>query len=556
LAAAAPMAADQVPMLLAVDEEEFYVLPPERRSTLQGWRVRAGAACLAVGVVAFATQSVGREAQRFQSNSEFESKFSEKTATTAKRKCRWIPGVQLAEPDDKTSLWKSCSDKWSEDCSDTGCCNDVGMKCYNKKEGWAACKADCQKKDEKNESWTCDVVGLPAPHTPEECFVQCEMDTTCKQAVFSKDGGGSCRFSTQHLTTIAWASDDVNSTICGEVEEEDELKEAMQKVYKQLPFQMEWPIVDCSWGGEDCSKTLCCNDYLCDKNYQNCAGFSCFKKTEYFSGCAAEAPEGWDGEWQGGAREHRIVPPASSQVAVQGTSLYCITVVTWDAPPPKPFWNSERELADNWKSKGIHVMQCDGHEIIDGVMTPKAEWGSFSNIDMFMGIWKKVKDLGNWQNHDWTVKVDSDAVFFPHRLKDHLLKLRTPRGSRVYLENINFKFKFMGAIEIMTKEALGRFLELGHECIRGEHAGGEDSFLKGCLEGLGIDHQVDHEILRDKYAGLDPPCTDGWAVAYHYLKKTHDWSRCYNEALCGSPDEGSCEGAIAVPFEPGDSRVA
>jgi len=541
------IAADQVPMLLEVEEEDLDSQQFRRERILEGARGRAGAAFVAVATVGatFAVLSRARDPLHVHSKPALQALAS------AQRQCKYIPGVQIAEPDEKTSLWESCSAKWSEDCSDTGCCTDWGMKCYQKKQGWAACKEDCARLDENNESWTCDVVTPPSPHTPEECFKQCELDADCKQAVYSSDGGGSCHVSKQRLTKVAWASDQVNSTLCGSVAEMDELQEDMDKIKAQLPFQMDWPVVNCSWGGEDCSNTLCCNDYLCDKNFQNCYGFSCYKKDQYFAGCAAEPLKGWDGKWMGGAREHRTVPPAGSQVAVQGTSLYCITVVTWDAPAPKPFWNTEAELAHNWKSNGIHVLQCDGHEIIDGVMTPKAEWGSFSNIDMFMDIWQKVEGIGQWQNFDWTVKVDSDAVFIPSRLKDHLFNLRTPQGAKVYLENINYKFKFMGAIEIMTREALAVFLESGHNCIRGKHEGGEDSFLKGCLDGLGIDHQSDYDILRDKYAGLDPPCTDGWAVAYHYLKKAHDWSKCYNEVMCGSPKEDSCDQAIAVPHPPG-----
>jgi len=77
--------------------------------------------------------------------------------------------------------------------------------------------------------------------------------------------------------------------------------------------------------------------------------------------------------------------------------------------------------------------------------------------------------------------------------------------------------------------------------------------LKGCMNGLGIDHQSDYLILRDKYAGLDDACIDGWAVAYHFYKKTHDWSRCYNEAVCGKVNAkpGDCDEAIPVPHEPG-----
>lgn len=43
-----------------------------------------------------------------------------------------------------------------------------------------------------------------------------------------------------------------------------------------------------------------------------------------------------------------------------------------------------------------------------------ADW-SF-NAWMFIGIWRAVVEHGRWQDHDWTVKVDTNAVFFPERL--------------------------------------------------------------------------------------------------------------------------------------------
>jgi hypothetical protein len=546
------MASDQTPILLV--EEEDDVMEPLTVGRPTNSKLRTS---LALGVVLLVAATLAvvsglTDKLRFRNTINAHTAYAEiaRKDSTAKE-CTNVWGAQVAEPDSKQEAFKPCSAKWTEDCGETGCCSDWGMKCFRKNPGWAACKKDCQKKDEKNESWTCAVVTPPTPRTAEECFAKCKGKPSCKQAVFSGDGGASCRLSDERMTKVAWASDSVNSTLCGTALEQAEVKDAVAKIQQQLPFQVDMPLVNCSWGGEDCSASRCCNDYLCDKNFANCNGFSCYKKDKYFAGCAAAPLKGWDGKWMGGPREHRVIPPAASQVAVQGTSLYCFTVVTWDAPRPKPFWNSEAELANNWKSQGLHVLQCDGHEVLDGVVTPKAEWGSFSNIDMFMQIWYKVKQIGNWKNYDWTVKVDSDAVFLPQRLKDHLYNLRTPRGARVYLENINFKFKFMGAIEIMTREALSAFLELGHTCIRGKHEGGEDSFLKTCLDGLGIDHQSDWQILHDKYAGLNPPCTDGWAVAYHYLKKTHDWSQCYNNLMCGSKDGKGCDKAISVPHEPG-----
>lgn len=460
--------------------------------------------------------------------------------------CTKIDGVAL-KYDNETVPWSSCAAKWTEDCSESGCCADSNMKCFRKNAKWSACMDACDAGDD-NDSWTCEELYPATPRTPEGCSDECRKADDCKLAVFSTDANGRCSMATERSSVVQWAGDNVKSIFCGDASEQEGIKNDTDTVNAQLPFQVNYDLVTCSWGGEDCSETKCCNDYLCDPNYENCWGFSCYMKDEYFSGCAATPPDGWNGTWVGGPREHRMPQGAGDTVAKHGNSLYCFTVVTWTAPRPKPFWNSEAELANTWKQYGLHVLQCDGSDIIDGVETPMAEWGSFQNIDMFMDVWRKVGDIGTWRNFDWTVKVDSDAVFLPGRLKEHLWNLNTPAGARVYVENINYKFKFMGAVEILTKEALSTFLDLSYTCIRGEHHGGEDSFLKGCLDGIGVDHLSDWSILRDRYAGINPPCNDGWAAVYHYFKKTRDWAVCYNEAMCGGyGNPTDCEFAIPVP---------
>lgn len=550
---------DELPILPVDGEEEIQQL--HEAVTLRSYRLGkvVVTAIASVAVVCAVVVSQAKKSPRSQSAvTDAEALFLEhpKHASKVDWQCTTVSGVQVENSKTMTSVWGQCSKKWEEDCSETGCCVDEGMTCFRKNDGWSTCKASCQEHDKSdNDTWSCDVVYPPTPRTSEGCLTECRK-SKCKQAVFSTDEQGRCHLSDKRHTQVNWAADNVNSTFCGSSSEQKHIEDAVAEVSEQLPFQTDYPLVNCSWSGEDCSQTKCCNNHMCDEDFTKCWDYSCLKKDEYFSGCLESAPEDWDGTWLGGTREFRALPPAGANVAVQGTSLYCFTVVTWDAPRPKPFWNSEAELANNWKQHGLHVLQCDGSDILDGLKTEVAEWGSFSNIDMFMEIWKKVGEMGKWREHDWTVKVDSDAVFLPDRLKQHLEYLRTPRGARVYVENIDFKFKYMGAIEIMSKDALALFLDQGHTCINGKHDGGEDSFLKGCLDGLGIDHQSDYKILRDKYAALNPPCVDGWAVAYHYMKKMHDWSACYNEAVCGgSAEPDACDLAIPVPKEISEDEI-
>jgi hypothetical protein len=383
----------------------------------------------------------------------------------------------------------------------------------------------------------------------EICRHRCLENTECQQMVWVGWKNG-CYLYGDRLADAVEFKDVFNSSFCGFRSEGDELQELLDTTYKQVPWIP--PVKECSWSGEDCSSTNCCNDVECDKDFSNCRGFTCYRQDEYFAGCLLDpAEDGWSNEILGGPRETREVQPADEGVKVQGTSLFCFSVISWDAPAPKAFWASEREMAAHIKKHKLSIFQCDEGDFFSGYQTPKAEWGSFSNIDAFVSVWQDVKNDGRWRNHDWTVKVDADAVFFPSRLKDHLVKLRTPRNSRVYVKNIDYQFQFMGALEVMTKEALELYFEKGDQCIRGEHQGGEDFFMKGCLDAIGADHMVDFELLQDKYcltcADRDNGCTDGWHVAYHFHKKMISWDWCYNQAVCGDK-AGECDEGLKVEY--------
>jgi len=464
------------------------------------------------------------------------------------KKCWRIDGVKLAETEPR-SLWKACAAKWAEDCSASACCQDPDMKCYNKGLGWSACKAECSYKDDLNETWTCTELAPEEPHTAEACAQRCAHEAGCAIAIFDSNSGGSCTLSSEFHHEVVWAADNFKSHICADETKETEMTQVVKKVHDQLPFtnpSMEVQL--CSWAGEDCSTTLCCNDVSCDANFTNCESYTCYRKSPYFSGCRlGKPPKSWNGTVLGGGRTRRSINRAGSQVALQGTSLYCFSVVNWDAPAPQPYWSTERELADNIKNNGVGIMQCDAHDWYDGIPTPKAAWGSFSNIDAFRQIWDEVRNKGEYKKYDWVVKVDADAVFFPDRLKQHIDKLLVPRGAFVYLENIDYRFRFMGALEVLTKEALDLYFERSPGCIRGKHEGGEDFFMRGCMDAIGIDHMSDFSLLHDRYAAQDDPCTDGWVVAYHFHKKVISWNWCYNEAVCGTRD-ASCQKGLEVKY--------
>uniref|UniRef100_A0A7S2LMX0 Apple domain-containing protein n=1 Tax=Zooxanthella nutricula TaxID=1333877 RepID=A0A7S2LMX0_9DINO len=365
--------------------------------------------------------------------------------------------------------------------------------------------------------------------SPEACRAWCREHPACRQSVYSGRNKGCYLFDSATADPKEFTAG-YNSTYCGALEEGASMKDMLKKVFKQMPYVP--PVRKCAWAGEDCSQSKCCaNVPVANWNFKEFQWYTCFKKDAVFSGChLGPAPGSWDGAILGhmGTRE---VPKAPEGVLVQGTSLFCFVVVMWTHPAPKPFWSSEAELANNIKETKRSIMQCDDHAFFEGGELGGGDGSSINNIDSFIGVWNHVAADGRYLHHDWIVKVDSDAVFFPDRLRMHINSLRTPQGSRVYLRNINFKFKFMGALEVMTKEALIHFFDNKGDCDgKVGHQGGEDYFMRSCLDGIGVDHQTDFQLLNDKYAATGN-CNDPWVVAFHFYKKVGHWNICHDAAV-------------------------
>jgi len=358
--------------------------------------------------------------------------------------------------------------------------------------------------------------------TPEQCTDWCKRHGGCAQAVFSA-GDASCQLFEGATTDVTSFGDGFNSSFCGAPGEEDALKAKLDEALSHQPYIP--PLVDCSWDGEDCSATKCCNDEVCEWDFATCKSHSCFgsgDKATCMAACYGDQCEN-----QGTGRETREIEKAGKGVLTQGTSLYCFMVVVWSAP--------EAELANNAKDKSLGIYQCDDSDVIEGQKTDKTDWSTYINVDMFIDVWKQVQQGGKYTSHDWTVKVDADAVFFPNILKDHLSQLGTPQGSRVYIRNAESKFQFLGALEVLSQQAVVLYLEKGWVCEKLDHGKqGEDYFLKHCLDAIGADHQTDFDLLSDiaanpKSTKLD--CTNGWTAAYHWAKSVDDWNDCHGEAL-------------------------
>merc|ERR1712003_305052 len=73
---------------------------------------------------------------------------------------------------------------------------------------------------------------------------------------------------------------------------------------------------------------------------------------------------------------------------------------------------------------------------------------------------------GLWANHDWTVKVDADAVFLPMRLRTKLSSHKVT-SSGIYLENCKYvNYGFLGNLEVISHQGFSTFLANIEDCTK------------------------------------------------------------------------------------------
>lgn len=82
-----------------------------------------------------------------------------------------------------------------------------------------------------------------------------------------------------------------------------------------------------------------------------------------------------------------------------------------------------------------------------------------------------------------TAQADVDAVFFPDRLRTHLVGLGPPADTPLYLHNINFRFHFMGALEVLSTKAVDVLLANFADCAKNLGRNGGEDF--GCVREVG-----------------------------------------------------------------------
>jgi hypothetical protein len=482
-----------------------------------------------------------------------------------------------------------------ESCEKTRCCQDPGMQCYMKVEGWATCKATCDAGsnyfDVNPDPWSCKELGPRTPGKPKKMsqpegkwvseMCSATGEGNCLQTACCKDDGmqcfaknltyGHCMQSCSPTKGIANEDGVEELWTCGEVglrhpgrppcveDGEDCRHSKCCKTKGHMCFEKDefwgecaetcdpdtredWnckPLgerrygreLGCSWAGADCGLTKLC----CE------AGMNCFTKDEYFAGCAEEPPSDWVGTWLGGPRTTSGIVGINGSVgsnSIQpvlgesaGTRLYCFVVVMKGGP--------EEALLQVMKDLEASIFQCEENDILDGRTAKMEFWGSVQNSDIFVDIWKEVIGKNRFQLADWTVKVDPDAVFFPDRLQSLITELMPPPGEPIYLKNTLRFNGFLGAVEVFSTAAVELYAEFGPEgCHNMAQGSGEDGYFKDCMDAIGAKFMLHNDILK---SDGNPEFCDSKVATFHPVKNPDVWRACYEHAVQAAEEEAETQ---------------
>jgi len=159
---------------------------------------------------------------------------------------------------------------------------------------------------------------------------------------------------------------------------------------------------------------------------------------------------------------------------------------------------------------------------------------SYKNARTFLVAWKSLFKSDLLWKHDWTAKVDPDAVFFPERLRAKVLvHTKPPKGPGpfYYFNCWVDGGRIYGALEVYSLLALKEMDKRGYEC---EHMPldkwGEDLYMEQCMAHLnGAKNAIrDYELVGDDRC-TKGACTDPSRAAFHPMTNVGMYWGCVDQ---------------------------
>eukprot|EP00418_Pyrodinium_bahamense_P076278 CAMPEP_0179068316 /NCGR_PEP_ID=MMETSP0796-20121207/29940_1 /TAXON_ID=73915 /ORGANISM="Pyrodinium bahamense, Strain pbaha01" /LENGTH=700 /DNA_ID=CAMNT_0020765369 /DNA_START=27 /DNA_END=2130 /DNA_ORIENTATION=+ len=463
-----------------------------------------------------------------------------------------------------------------ENCYRSGCCKDPGMACFAKDENWASCKPQCSPNmidisDLKPQPWNCVALGgftpgaavagyraaqKAAPWVATKCAA---AGGSCLESKCCRDPGmrcyqknarwAGCRVTCEHGPNLFDVDDSFwNCTALG------------PRTPGMPPFSGEvqdWVASKCTHVGGNCIATKCCRR----------AGTQCFQKNPSWATCMSVcAPGVHSDDPQKSPWACKKLGPRTPMKRTY-PSLFCwaLSRSSGDEAALLRFQFGGRMSlfsCDEWAVYSDMAFDLGGGAlatVIGDLTAKKGKWGSWLNTKVFVKAWHAIFWTGQFRDHDWTVKIDPDATFFPDRLKQHVAGIPTTEAWCVH--NSLTSTPILGPLEALNRAAMFVYYANNHPDVSGTDkavcenpymgASGEDGFVSGCLQRLGVKGKYDHFILKND----GKACNDGTYAAYHPLKTVPQYKVCRDQALGpkAAPEAGL--GAWVEPIDRGPRRM-
>lgn len=195
-------------------------------------------------------------------------------------------------------------------------------------------------------------------------------------------------------------------------------------------------------------------------------------------------------------------------------------------------------LGDGHKySNGSHVQVYTwvnpAHSVPMGNLAAGDNTNSFKNTDIFINAWNILVKSKAVFGHNWTAKVDPDAVFFAYRLRWHVKKWTHPLDNAAYyLKNCLFKGpQLYGALEVFNEAAMRLYDTKGKSCTQLPWGGwGEDEWIDKCMQMIGAHAMNDYQLVGD-HRCMAAECGDTWRVAFHDYKTEEAYYNCWKTTM-------------------------
>jgi len=252
-----------------------------------------------------------------------------------------------------------------------------------------------------------------------------------------------------------------------------------------------------------------------------------------------------------------MVQPASGPYevaqpgATPGTSLYCFALMV-----PRSY--EEGLLA--WQVQArAGIFGCEEYQVFSNETVDLAGVSTYSmggtlqvpyhdiyamNTDVFIRVWQMVKYVTAYRNHDWSIKVDVDCVFFPDRFRSFVTRQDNQqipgpllRAGPVWLNNCQFGMH--GPLEVISRDGMATFLEGLDSCENLRQTAmspgtgfGEDQFARECWTQLQVPKVNEFEtLLSERWNCIERPADcSGPKIAFHAWKDIASWAKCWQTA--------------------------